>query len=603
MRFGRLKLFRASEKPIRIMVNNKLTNIKMKVGEVGECFFVEEAVLSLDDAKMIIDPELNTSPIASPPSSPTTTTTTTIMDDADAQTQLDQQHSAGFRIRRSPSPPLAHMTHMHHIQTHSLLSEALNNEKKNEPSEKKKKKKKKPQQQQPASAMVEREPVHAAINNNATMAAAQANQGSNWSWMWGQFPRWSSLFSFRRSSMPDPTISSASNSHNTSNNNNTSTEHLKVRSNDFIEQQLLETLAEDYNYDAPNNTMYIKPMAIKPLAINVNRNNSNKSTSPEHVSPISPKTIFTFEKNQDAAPQQQQATAAATDPIIGHDTFNNATVVQDKHNSAQLISLKSLMKKSDSFDNTEFSLDASEDNDEEEEVDENEEEDMYETILTNAGTTGMMAIPVKVSHSTSNTTNSSSNHTSMIHAIYDRQSKDDFVLLDEEEQKLKKQSPPSTNNYLDIAPTMSTSLPTPQGSWMEKHKQQQQQQQPPVSSSPSMWQRWFGRKSSDDATLTTNTTTTTNSTPPPATPTPLQVKTPPQQQHQSHHTYKKSLRPSSEQLASMNLQYGKNEIKFVVSSRIQGMQEVSANIYLWKHDAKIVISDVDGTITRYGTVL
>ena len=48
----------------------------------------------------------------------------------------------------------------------------------------------------------------------------------------------------------------------------------------------------------------------------------------------------------------------------------------------------------------------------------------------------------------------------------------------------------------------------------------------------------------------------------------------------------------------MNLQDGRNDIQFVVTSRIQGTQEVSANIYLWNHDAKIVVSDVDGTITR-----
>jgi len=48
----------------------------------------------------------------------------------------------------------------------------------------------------------------------------------------------------------------------------------------------------------------------------------------------------------------------------------------------------------------------------------------------------------------------------------------------------------------------------------------------------------------------------------------------------------------------MMLRLGKNEIKFYVNSRFQGTQEIVANIWLWPYDAKIVISDVDGTITR-----
>jgi len=60
----------------------------------------------------------------------------------------------------------------------------------------------------------------------------------------------------------------------------------------------------------------------------------------------------------------------------------------------------------------------------------------------------------------------------------------------------------------------------------------------------------------------------------------------------------RSVRPTSNQLRSMMLRLGKNEIKFYVNSRFQGTQEIVANIWLWPYDAKIVISDVDGTITR-----
>ncbi|GAM19951.1 hypothetical protein SAMD00019534_031260 [Acytostelium subglobosum LB1] len=65
------------------------------------------------------------------------------------------------------------------------------------------------------------------------------------------------------------------------------------------------------------------------------------------------------------------------------------------------------------------------------------------------------------------------------------------------------------------------------------------------------------------------------------------------------HSYvKKSLRPTSAQLKSLGLKKGVNTITFVVSSTLQGTRELTASIYLWDNDSKIVISDIDGTITK-----
>lgn len=41
-----------------------------------------------------------------------------------------------------------------------------------------------------------------------------------------------------------------------------------------------------------------------------------------------------------------------------------------------------------------------------------------------------------------------------------------------------------------------------------------------------------------------------------------------------------------------------NKIGFSVHSRFQGRQEITARIFLWPSTAKIVISDIDGTITK-----
>lgn len=57
--------------------------------------------------------------------------------------------------------------------------------------------------------------------------------------------------------------------------------------------------------------------------------------------------------------------------------------------------------------------------------------------------------------------------------------------------------------------------------------------------------------------------------------------------------YAKTLRLTSDQLKALDLKYGPNTISFSVNKAT-----CSASIYLWKHDAHIVISDIDGTITK-----
>ncbi|XP_061864935.1 phosphatidate phosphatase LPIN3 [Colius striatus] len=63
-------------------------------------------------------------------------------------------------------------------------------------------------------------------------------------------------------------------------------------------------------------------------------------------------------------------------------------------------------------------------------------------------------------------------------------------------------------------------------------------------------------------------------------------------------TYKKSLRLSSQQIERLNLQDGPNEVAFSVTTQYQGTCRCEATIYLWNWDDKVVISDIDGTITR-----
>ena len=60
----------------------------------------------------------------------------------------------------------------------------------------------------------------------------------------------------------------------------------------------------------------------------------------------------------------------------------------------------------------------------------------------------------------------------------------------------------------------------------------------------------------------------------------------------------RSLHASSDQLRSLNLKDGENQVSFVVESSLQGKQETKGRIFLYQHNAKFVITDIDGTVTK-----
>lgn len=62
--------------------------------------------------------------------------------------------------------------------------------------------------------------------------------------------------------------------------------------------------------------------------------------------------------------------------------------------------------------------------------------------------------------------------------------------------------------------------------------------------------------------------------------------------------FAKSLRLSSQQLKALGLKKGANTVTFSVTSSYSGMATCSARIFLWDADDHIVISDIDGTITK-----
>ena len=63
-------------------------------------------------------------------------------------------------------------------------------------------------------------------------------------------------------------------------------------------------------------------------------------------------------------------------------------------------------------------------------------------------------------------------------------------------------------------------------------------------------------------------------------------------------TYVKTLRLSSDQLKQLGLQKGVNTLTFSVTSSYSGVATCRARVFLWDCDKPVVVSDIDGTITK-----
>ncbi|XP_072267465.1 phosphatidate phosphatase LPIN2 [Pyxicephalus adspersus] len=68
--------------------------------------------------------------------------------------------------------------------------------------------------------------------------------------------------------------------------------------------------------------------------------------------------------------------------------------------------------------------------------------------------------------------------------------------------------------------------------------------------------------------------------------------------HSSAMSYRKTLRLSSEQIEKLKLRDGPNDIVFSITTQYQGTCRCEGTIYLWNWNDKIIISDIDGTITK-----
>ncbi|ESO13177.1 hypothetical protein HELRODRAFT_133867, partial [Helobdella robusta] len=62
--------------------------------------------------------------------------------------------------------------------------------------------------------------------------------------------------------------------------------------------------------------------------------------------------------------------------------------------------------------------------------------------------------------------------------------------------------------------------------------------------------------------------------------------------------YFKSLKITSDQIRKLNLKDGLNDAVFSITTKYQGTTKCTCSIFLWDWNDKIVVSDIDGTITK-----
>lgn len=108
VRFGKFQLLRPSQKKVNFIINGKLTNLPMKLGDGGEAFFVFEAANNVDvPSDMMTSPVLSatSSPSSSPPSSPKRASTNSSLQEPEfldiSQSMPDLTETSPIRILES----------------------------------------------------------------------------------------------------------------------------------------------------------------------------------------------------------------------------------------------------------------------------------------------------------------------------------------------------------------------------------------------------------------------------------------------------------------------------------------------------------------------
>lgn len=116
--------------------------------------------------------------------------------------------------------------------------------------------------------------------------------------------------------------------------------------------------------------------------------------------------------------------------------------------------------------------------------------------------------------------------------------------------------------------------------------------------SESGWSRWWSKSKSDpDLAATAASQAKNNAQEEHKSQAQQEAPFTPHKEDKKH--YAKTLRLTSDQLKSLNLKKGVNNITFSVNSSYSGVAMATARIFFWNSTDQVAISDIDGTITKY----
>jgi phosphatidate phosphatase LPIN len=499
VRFGRLKVLRSREKTIRIMVNGKLTDLKMKIGELGECFFVHPV-----DGPVAKD--VFTSPIHSPteaPSSPTEVPSSPrssddglpspkIIDIINQQindlnvNEEEEEEEDGDLVSQSEEEEIS--TKSNQSQDNDELSTGNNNE----------------------ATKAELSSPTKDTNSTGT-SSSSVNKWTNWIKAW--------------------TKSDESSSFN-------------VKPNHFIEQKFLETLQNKYNYDAENGK-YLRP---KPPT-------SNQLDTAEDLNG----QLFNDDEENELNVENLLLDLVPTSVKSSPQSISNGKQKAGMRSRSTSLS-DSILPKSKREEN---GADTS--------------EKLTATLPDSLKTSNIKGKATSLPNSPS--------FENFFDNFEDGQKQFQRDLDKLQQKKMQRQNSNGNSNKGDKGDLSSIEL--------SPSKVEEKIKDTNTKSSRFSWNSWLWY-SSDTAQVNSSHDTKKEEATATITQGNLTISTP--------SNYQKSLRPLSSELKDLNLKYGRNEITFLVTSRILGTQEITADIYLWNHDDKIVVSDVDGTITRSDTL-
>ncbi|WWC92427.1 uncharacterized protein L201_007384 [Kwoniella dendrophila CBS 6074] len=148
--------------------------------------------------------------------------------------------------------------------------------------------------------------------------------------------------------------------------------------------------------------------------------------------------------------------------------------------------------------------------------------------------------------------------------------------------------------------SMRTLLPPPSSPTLPSLSIVDASSQPPDRpASGSGWSRWWRRGQSNSsvsiAPIRSNTSPTIEK---PSLPPTADQAVPEPAETPEGKQYAKTLRLSSDQLKALQLKPGPNTISFSVTSSYSGLAICTSRIFLWEETDQVVISDIDGTITK-----